>query len=65
MANTDYSFRQLLEIDSCTNCRLCADACPATSAAQDGELSAIWRMDALKQILKGRSSLFHKFLKIT
>jgi len=63
MANTDYSFRQLLEIDSCTNCRLCADACPATSAAQDGELSAIWRMDALKQILKGRSSLFHKFIK--
>ncbi len=63
MANTDYSFRQLLEIDSCTNCRLCADACPATSAAQDGELSAIWRMDTLKQILKGRAGLFRKFIK--
>jgi len=63
MANTDYSFRQLLEIDSCTNCRLCADACPATSAAQDGELSAIWRMDTLKQILKGRAGLFRQFIK--
>jgi len=63
MANTDYSFRQLLEIDSCTNCRLCADACPATSVAQDGELSAIWRMDTLKQILKGRAGLFRKFIK--
>jgi len=63
MANTDYSFRQLLEIDSCTNCRLCADACPATSVAQDGELSAIWRMDTLKQISKGRAGLFRKFIK--
>jgi heterodisulfide reductase subunit D len=63
MANTDYSIRQLLEIDSCTNCQLCADACPATSAAQDGELSAIWRMDNLKRILKDRSGLLPKLLK--
>jgi heterodisulfide reductase subunit D len=63
MANTDYSFKQLLEIDSCTNCQLCADACPATSAAQKGELSAIWRMDGLKQILKDRGGLFRKLLR--
>jgi heterodisulfide reductase subunit D len=63
MANTDYSFRQLLEIDSCTNCQLCADACPATSAAEDGELSAIWRIDRLKKVLKSRTGLFHRFIK--
>ena len=64
MANTDYSFRQLLEIDSCTNCQLCADACPATSAAQDGELSAVWRMSGLKQVLRGRTRLFNKLIKV-
>ena len=63
MANTDYSFRQLLEIDSCTNCQLCADACPATLAAQSGELSAVWRMKGLKQILKNRAGLLHRLLK--
>ncbi|MBW1861120.1 MAG: (Fe-S)-binding protein [Deltaproteobacteria bacterium] len=60
MANKDYSIRQLLELDACTNCQVCADVCPAMSASLDGELSAVYRMNGLKQILKGRTGLFRK-----
>ncbi|MCJ7829773.1 MAG: (Fe-S)-binding protein, partial [Desulfobacterales bacterium] len=60
MTNKDYSRRQLLEMEACTNCQSCADVCPAVSAAQDGELSAIARMKGLKQILKSRTGLFRK-----
>jgi heterodisulfide reductase subunit D len=62
MANNDYSIRQLLEIEACTNCQLCADLCPAVSASQGGELSAIYRIDGLKQILKSRTGLFRRLL---
>ncbi len=40
MANKDYRFRQVLEIEACTNCQICANVCPAVNAAADGELSA-------------------------
>lgn len=63
MGNKDYSVRQLVELESCTNCQACADICPAVSAAGDGELSALFRMKGLKEMLKGRSSLFRKILK--
>ncbi len=62
MANHDYSIRQLLEMEACTNCQLCADLCPAVSASQEGELSAIYRIDGLKQILKSRTGLFRRLL---
>jgi heterodisulfide reductase subunit D len=60
MANRDYSVRQLLEMEACTNCQLCADVCPAVSASKEGKLSALYRMKGLKQILKGRTGLFRK-----
>jgi len=63
MANQDYTVRQLLEIQACTNCQICADVCPAVSASQIGEFSAIYRMKALKQILPGRIGLFHKIFR--
>ena len=64
MANQDYSVRQLLEMAACTNCQICADVWPAVSASQDGELSGVYRMKGLTQILKSRTSLFRKlFLK--
>ena len=62
MANHDYSIRQLLEIEACTNCQLCADLCPAVSASQEGKLSAIYRIDGLKQILKSRTGVFRRLL---
>jgi heterodisulfide reductase subunit D len=60
MANQDYTVTQLFEMGACTNCRVCADVCPAVSASQDGELSAIFRMKGLNQILRSRSGLFRR-----
>ncbi|MCX5877648.1 MAG: (Fe-S)-binding protein, partial [Deltaproteobacteria bacterium] len=62
MANQDYSVRQLLELEACTNCQYCAEVCPAVKASQEGKLSALYRMKGLKQILKGRTSLLRKLL---
>ncbi len=63
MANRDYSVRQLMELEACTNCQACADICPAVCAAGDGELSALFRMKGLKEILKGRTGLFRKIFR--
>jgi heterodisulfide reductase subunit D len=63
MANQDYSVRQLIELEACTNCQMCADVCPAVSASQQGDLSALHRMKGLKQILKSRTGLFRKLLR--
>ena len=60
MANRDYSIRQLLEMEACTNCRVCADVCPAVSASLNGELSGVYRIKGLRQILKGRTGLFRR-----
>jgi len=64
MSNKDYSLRQLFEMDACTNCRICADVCPAVSASKDGELSGVYRMKGLKQILKSRGGLLRRLFRI-
>lgn len=61
MANQDYSVRQLLEMQACTNCQICADVCPAVIASKEGELSAVYRMKGLRKILKSRTGLFRRF----
>jgi len=60
MANQDYRIHQLLEMQACTNCQLCADVCPAVTASKEGKLSAAYRLQGLKQILKSRTGLFRK-----
>jgi len=60
MSNQDYSVKQLLEMGACTNCQVCADVCPAVTASENGELSAISRMKGLNQVLKGRGGLFRR-----
>ncbi len=60
--NPDYSVRQLLEMGACTNCRLCADVCPAVSASGRGDLSAITRMRGLKNVLNSRMGLLGRLL---
>ena len=62
MSNQDYTVRQLLEMEACTNCQLCADVCPAVSVSKEAKLSALHRMKGLRQILKGRAGLFRKLL---
>lgn len=55
-ANSRYSMQQCMQMAACTNCRSCADVCPAVNAAGDGRLSALHRMRGLQQILKSRNS---------
>ncbi|NLA74597.1 MAG: 4Fe-4S binding protein, partial [Deltaproteobacteria bacterium] len=33
MAITDYSLKEVIQSGACTNCMLCAEVCPAVSAA--------------------------------
>ncbi|AFM23470.1 (Fe-S)-binding protein [Desulfomonile tiedjei] len=63
MSNRDYSIRQLIEMDACTQCRLCGDVCPAVSASKDGTLSALCRMKGLRDVLKSRTGLFRGILR--
>ncbi|HMD72110.1 MAG TPA: (Fe-S)-binding protein [Bryobacteraceae bacterium] len=60
MANRDYTAGQLFEMDACTKCRMCAQVCPAVAASQNGELSAVWRMNALRAILQGRGGFLRR-----
>jgi len=62
MPKANFTIRQLLEMDACTNCRLCADVCPAVCAAMNGELSAVYRMRGLKRHLKARTGMLARLL---
>jgi len=62
MPQPKFTIRQLFEMDACTNCRLCADVCPAACAAMNGELSAVYRMKGLKRNLKSTAGVFSKLL---
>lgn len=61
MSNQDYRVRQLIEMEACTNCQICAEICPAASASRQGNLSAVYRMKGLKQILRSRTGLLRRF----
>lgn len=62
MPPSKYSIRQLIEMDACTHCRLCADVCPAACAAMNGELSAVYRMKGLTRNLKSKAGVFSRLL---
>ncbi|MBW2030527.1 MAG: (Fe-S)-binding protein [Deltaproteobacteria bacterium] len=62
MANRDYSVRQLLELGACTGCQLCAEVCPAVTASGRGELSGVYRIKGLREVVKKRGSLAGKIL---
>jgi heterodisulfide reductase subunit D len=63
MSNKDYRMHQLLELEACTNCRICADVCPAVLASREGNLSAVYRVKGLREILKGRIGFLRKYFK--
>ena len=63
MANQDYSKKQLIEIGACTNCQFCAQVCPTVSASLDGNLSAVFRIDSIKKIVRSRNLLFRKLFR--
>jgi len=67
MSNKHYSARQLLQIQACTNCQACADACPAVAGSFDGKLSAAYRLKTLGRLVKARTGFWRKlgFVKET
>jgi heterodisulfide reductase subunit D len=50
-------------MEACTNCRICAEVCPAVEAAADGKLSGAYRLSALKKILRSRSMFWRRWLR--
>lgn len=60
MSNQDYTVTQLLEMEACTQCQVCAKVCPAVAASQDAELSGLWRVHALQRVLKSRGGLLRR-----
>ena len=61
MTQKDYSIKEIIRMEACTSCCLCADVCPAVSATKDGHLSGIYRLTELRKIMRSRSGLFRRF----
>jgi heterodisulfide reductase subunit D len=61
MAQKDYSIKEILQLEACTNCCLCAEVCPAVSVTEDGHLSGVYRLGELRNIMRSRSGLFRRF----
>ncbi len=64
MANNDYSIKELIGLEACTDCRLCADVCPAASAAFDGRLTGVYRLSGIKKILRERAGIIRRLFGI-
>ena len=60
MSLKDYSLKEAIQIEACTNCMLCAEVCPAVSAAQDGALSGGYRLHELRRLFRARAGLFRR-----
>ena len=61
MAQEDYSIREIIQMEACTNCCLCAEVCPAVGVTQDGELSGVYRLQQLRRITRSRGGLLRRF----
>jgi len=61
MAQTDYSIMEILQMDACTGCSMCADVCPAVLAAKDWRLSGIYRISELRKIMQSRTGFLKRF----
>jgi heterodisulfide reductase subunit D len=60
MAQSDYSFLELLQTGACTGCSLCVDVCPAVSARMDGRLSGLYRLQELRKIMGARAGILQR-----
>jgi heterodisulfide reductase subunit D len=60
MTQSNYNVAEIMQLDACTNCRLCADVCPAVCASQDGELSGVYRLHQMRRVLRSRAGLLRR-----
>ena len=63
MSHRDYSIKELIQLQACTYCCLCADVCPAVAASKDAHLSGVYRLDALNRINRGRTGLLRRIFR--
>jgi heterodisulfide reductase subunit D len=63
MAQKDYSISEIIQVEACTNCCLCAEVCPAVSATADGHLSGVYRLSELRNIMRSRAGLFRRLFR--
>jgi heterodisulfide reductase subunit D len=63
MSQKDYSIREIIQLEACTNCCLCAEVCPAVSATGDGNLSGVHRLGELRSIMRSRSGFLRRFFR--
>ncbi|MFC1839787.1 (Fe-S)-binding protein [Thermodesulfobacteriota bacterium] len=61
MSVKDYNLRELIQIEACTDCMLCAEVCPAVEATSKGTLSGIYRLNKLRRLVRARSGFFKIF----
>ena len=63
MANQDYEIPDIISLEGCSSCSLCADVCPAVKASGDGQLSGFYRLHQLKRLQRSRSGLWARLFK--
>ncbi len=63
MGNWDYEIPEIISLEACSSCSLCADVCPAVQAAGDGQLSGFYRLHQLKKLQRSRSGLWAKLFR--
>jgi heterodisulfide reductase subunit D len=61
MPQKDYNMREILQLEACTNCCLCAEVCPAVTAAKDGRLSGVYRLAELRRLMRSRTGILRRF----
>ena len=61
MTQKDYSIKELVQMEACTNCCLCADVCPAVSATEDGQLSGAYRLLEMRKLMRSRAGFLQRF----
>jgi heterodisulfide reductase subunit D len=61
MSLNDYSLKEVIQVEACTNCMLCVEVCPAVAAARDGSLSGLHRLNELRRLFRSRAGLFKRF----
>lgn len=47
-------------MEACTNCCVCADVCPAVAAAEDGQLSGVYRLAEMRKIMRSRAGMLRR-----
>lgn len=60
MTQNEYTIKDILQLDACTNCRACADVCPVVEATKDGTLSGIYRVDNLRKKFRRQKGFFRR-----